>query len=129
MGKRADKVEADFGDHAKVYYHENLGITAACLIDFPSGPLGELAALTGFQSVIPIAHSFEHGLKPCGAGRRQNGGRLISHARHELSRWPRLMKFHSERSKSFLIPLHYTWNVRVERKRFVGQFLAISVVD
>jgi hypothetical protein len=34
MGKRADKVAADFGDQAKLYYYANLGITAACLIDY-----------------------------------------------------------------------------------------------
>lgn len=34
MGQRADKVKADFGDQAKLYYYANLGITAACLIDY-----------------------------------------------------------------------------------------------
>ena len=34
MGQRAEKVKADFGDQAKLYYYANLGITAACLIDY-----------------------------------------------------------------------------------------------
>jgi hypothetical protein len=34
MGQRAERVKSDFGDQAKLYYYANLGITAACLIDY-----------------------------------------------------------------------------------------------